>query len=663
MKNEYYVCTDFETAQAVLQGVLNKCPKALAIDLECTGLDEHTGQILGIGFCWKQHTGIYFPINVREIGLFASDLNPLWSADEFERLLELIRKILVHPDIVIVAHNALFEIKWLKEKWDVEPTNTFCTFWYRFIQYPDTSKGYEERLSLGHIVREKYPDLYHLKDIWDSIKSKPKNERDLSLYHSTQRIGEYCCGDCDAAYREYLVDQKDIVGKPFEVLFPRRLMPAVHFTARMTNHGFLVDKDYLYRTRNRLKEEQKTSLLEVQDLVGDLRFNPQSAHHLENLFIRKLRLPGAENRVFDKRMNKMVKKFIFDDTTLTKYYEQHDCAVAEKILTYKRLSKLISTYFDGVEAQINPVTGRVHADFKLWGTVTGRLSCCNPNLQNLPVRDARARIVKNMFIAPEGYVLVGADYSQIELRLLAFYSQDEALMNAFLTGVDVHSLTASFIFGIPIEKITKVQRYIGKRSNFALCYGGEAGVLVYGPAGIGNEIMGPDYAAKYGVEYAQIARLKIDKDVLMRRAREIRAKYFSGYKQLLPYAKHVIAKARHDGYVVSDYGRIRYLPGINDEDERIRVHWEHCAVNSRPQSTASDYLLFHFMDMITEFDARRFGVEPLLPVHDQCVMEVPEDNAEKVCELVPDIGTREDGARITLPMELPAVIGKHLGDV
>jgi DNA polymerase-1 len=661
--NEYYVIEDISMAERLLAQLLARRPSAISIDIETTSRNEYRGQILGIGISWKVHTGIYIPLMVRDLGLMVSDLRPRWTAEQNERLIDLLRQVMTCSAMIKIAHNAEFEIKWIGHHWQTELVNTFCTFWYRFIRYPDTSKGYERRLGLDHIVHEKYPDLSYLKSIWQGIREDEHGDKDLSLYRTTQQIGEYCCGDCDVALREYHADLEDMRGKPYAPLWHTRYMPEIHFVARMVHNGFPVDIDYLQRTRERLRAQQSGLLEQIREGAHNKQFNPNAESYLEQLLIKSLRLPPVENQVYDQRSKRTVVKHVFDEPVLSAYAEQHGCDIARDILEYRRLTKLISTYFDGVESKINPVTGRVHSDIKAHGTETLRWSSSEPNLQNLPTLKASSRIVKQMFVAPEGYVLVGADYSQMELRLIAYLSQDPMMLKAYRENLDLHRLTASGIFGIPFDQVTGFQRKIGKPANFALCYLGAAGVLVWGPKGIGNEIMGPEYAERLGIPFDQIKKVKIDKQVLLARAQEIRRKYMEMYAGLLPWTQRVIKRARADGYVVSEYGSIRYLPEINSADDRQREHAERQAVNFNPQSTGSLYQTFHFMDEIAEFDRRSWGVEPALAVHDQQVMFVPEDKVDLVMHEIPDLGTREDEAHITIPMLLEPSSGHSLDQV
>jgi DNA polymerase-1 len=651
--HEYSVIDSFEDAIASIQ-ILSQSEVDFSFDFEATSLSPSRGEILGIGFCWGECKALYIPWMTRDISLFVGELESKWNAVEQCRIIDELRSLFTNPKSIKVAHNLDFELEWLSAKWDIEPVNTWDTFWYRFLTNPETPPDYEKKLALGYIADLKYPDLKGLKDIWKGVPEDENGDKDLSKYRSTETIGVYCCKDTDATYREYSWGKQDIETQPFKGIWRTRLSPEIHFVSRMSHqYGLLVDLGYLRSTRTELETQRKELLYGIQSQVGSVRFNPASSVDLQRYFFGKLGLVDKSNGHLD-------------DPVLTAICEKDGISIAGEILEYRKLVKLIRTYFDGIEAQIDKSTGRIHADFIPWGTGPGRLSCREPNLQNLPVR--RGPIVKRMFVAPPRYKILAGDYSQMELRLIAWYSQDPVLLKAFLSGVDVHSLTASIVFGIPIEKIGKKsrERQIGKTCNFAWCYGGKPGTLLSGKSGVGNEILGVNYAKRMGISYEKMLTSKIPHEILIDKARELHGRYFApktGYREILTWGRSVISQARKDGYVTSSYGRRSYFPNLNSEDESKRDHAEKQAVNFNPQSTGHDWQFFHFMDIIAESDRRGLGMIPVLEVHDQMVTYTPEDRIEEASALMAEFGVRPDESGIEIPMLVEPVVGNHLGEV
>lgn len=631
--NQYQTITDFSLAKNILKHL--QTVSMFSFDVEATALDINTEYLLGVGFSWQVKTGVYIPFRKRDRGIFVSQLENFWDEHQIEELTIFIQELFTKSKAVKAAHNAGFDLLWLSDQFKIpikDIHNVYCTQFNEYIQHPYTGPDADKRFKLATLVKDRYPDLADYKDTFTKVKTN-----DMSEVRSTEEIGEYCAKDCDACLRLAYQQIADSQDAPYRELFPTRLMPAVKLVARMKQRGFRIDMDYLSDTKIDLRSQKKTLLDNIQEQISDLNFNPASDKDLQNLFFRKMDLQPIND-------------MHLDDAVLTAYYEKYDIGIAQDILDYRKVAKLLSTYFEGIEKQVNPKTHRLYADFRLWGAKTGRLSCRNPNLQNLPTR--AGPIVKRMFIPSEGYRLAGGDYSQIELRIIAWLCKDPLLLDAYRRGIDLHALTASILFGVSVDKVTPYQRYLGKQCNFALCYDGSASTLV---DSIGYKLMGPEAGPK-----------DFSDEQIFRKAKFLRGKYFAkdtGYFGILGWGEDVIRQTRKDGYVTSMYGRILYLPDIRSSNDRARAHAERQAVNMNPQSTGADYLLFRFCDCQDEFDRLGVDVYPLINIHDFMGFEIPIGFDDEFCKIVSDIGTRKDEADIGVPMVIKPVVGNNLSEV
>lgn len=637
---KYWVC-DSLGALAGLAKVLVDVP-LFGFDIETNSLREQTGLVLGVGFSFKKGSGVYIPLNVREIGIWTGDLKPYWGESQ-HTVLSVLGDILTSSGPIKAAHNAGFDLRWLQHHYQIRVRKYYCTQYATNVAQATTDIAMVGKSNLeAQVKKNGFVDLQGHKDIWKGVKADSQGNRDLSLYRTTEEIGVYCARDSDAVFRLAHVLYRQGKGSKLHKLFLRRLNKSVRFVNVMRSRGFLVDTEYLNEKRSELIRERSELLQSLRSQAGRM-FNPLSPHDTKRLFWQKMRLPRIEYKGVKDRLPEKV---------LQQYADRQGVKIAEEIIQYRKVCKLISTYFDRTESLIVPNTGRVHADINLWGARTGRLSCKDPNLQNLPAR--KGPVVKRMFIASPGYVLVGGDYSQIELRIIAWLSQDEVLMDVFCRGsgdsADIHKRTATEIFRVNFGSVTKYQRDLSKQANFAWCYGGGPGVLI---DLVGYRVMGPTASSK--IHYSQ--------DDLLRTAKKLHKRYFEVYAGIPKWTEKVVKEARKHGYVESMYGRRLQLPHIRAAEDKVRKHSERQAINMNPQSTASDYLMFRFEDIHRELKRRKIKAYPLVPVHDQLVFEVEQDKADLACRIIEEVGVRQDESGIGTPMQIKPVIGRHLGEL
>ncbi|MCR5173445.1 MAG: DNA polymerase I [Oscillospiraceae bacterium] len=390
-------------------------------------------------------------------------------------------------------------------------------------------------------------------------------------------------------------------------------MPLCAVLAEMEHTGFLADREAL----KRFGELLAGRISELENLIYDLageRFNINSPKQLGHILFDKLLLPPPK---------KTKTGYSTGADVLEKLYDRH--AVIPAVLEYRQYTKLKSTYADGLSAVIAD-DGRIHTKFQMTVTATGRLSSVEPNLQNIPVRTELGGELRKMFIAGPGNVLVDADYSQIELRLLAHISGDEAMRRAFIDGEDIHAVTASQVLGIPLEQVTKQQRSHAKAVNFGIVYGISAFSLAQ------------------------------DIHVSVAEARAYMESYLEKYSGVREYMKRVVEQAKKDGYVSSLYGRRRALPELASHDRNLRAFGERVALNMPIQGTAADVMKIAMIRVERALKKSGLRARLLLQVHDELIVECPEDEAERTAEILSE--EMRNAAELSVPLPVEAKWGK-----
>lgn len=390
-------------------------------------------------------------------------------------------------------------------------------------------------------------------------------------------------------------------------------LPLCQVLADMENEGFLVDKTALYEFGESLTGAIDALQHSIWDMAGG-KFNINSPKQLGTVLFEKLMLPAGKKTKTGWSTNADV---------LEKLRDKHP--IINEILDYRMLTKLKSTYADGLLKVISP-DGRIHTSFQMTVTATGRLSSTEPNLQNIPVRKELGAQIRRMFVAPEGKVLVDADYSQIELRLLAHISQDENMIAAFQSGEDIHTVTASQVFGVPLEKVTHLQRSRAKAVNFGIVYGISAWSL----------------AQDIGVPPAE-AKAYMDA-------------YLEKYHGVREYMKSIVEQAKADGYVSTLYGRRRALPELKSSNFNMRSFGERVALNMPIQGTAADIIKLAMVNVSRALKAEGLKSRLILQVHDELIAECPEDEAEHVMQLIER--EMESVTDFSVPLTAQAAIGK-----
>ena len=397
-------------------------------------------------------------------------------------------------------------------------------------------------------------------------------------------------------------------------LFNEVEMPLMRVLAEMEYEGVLADKQMLDYYSVSLNSKVSELTKDIYELAG-VEFNINSPKQLGEVLFEKLQLPVIK---------KTKSGYSTDSEVLEKLLDDHP--IVEKILEYRTMSKLRATYVDGMIPLINPETKRIHAKFNQTVTATGRISCTEPNLQNIPIRTELGRELRKVFIAKDGYVLLDADYSQVELRVLAHMSGDKTMIDAFNNDDDIHSITASQVFNVPLEEVTKQMRSEAKAVNFGIVYG-------ISDFGLATNINTSRKKAKIYIE-----------------------KYFETYPKIKEYMDNSVANCKEKGYVETLWGRRRYVPEINSNNYNVRQFGERVAMNAPIQGTAADIIKVAMVNIEKELREKELESKLILQVHDELVIETKEEELEIVKELL--VRNMQNVIKLSVELRADANVGK-----
>nr|MBN1230137.1 DNA polymerase I [Anaerolineae bacterium] len=439
----------------------------------------------------------------------------------------------------------------------------------------------------------------------------------------------YATADSDMTLQLVEPILKDLRDQDLEDLFYRIEMPLVPVLVDMEQAGILLNSRYLEQMSRELTELLGNVTYHIYQISG-YEFNLNSPQQLSEALFERLNLPTAGLR-----------------RTKTGYYstaadvletlrEQDTTGVIDALMEYRELEKLRSTYVDALPGMVNPRTGRIHTSFNQTGTVTGRLSSSDPNLQNIPVRTDLGRRVREAFIAAPGHVLIGADYSQVELRVMAHVSGDQALRQAFLDGQDIHATTAAAVFNIPVSEVTSNQRSFAKAVNFGLLYG-----------------MGA-------------FRLARDSELTLPEAEMFIKTYFERFPGVQKYLEEIKQQAVETGWVSTPLGRKRYFPVFRSTDKSQRTMIERRAaereaVNMPIQGAAADIIKIAMIGLHRKLVEGRFRSRMVLQVHDELVLEAPEEETDEVANLTREV--MESAYEMAVPLKVDVHISKNWGEL
>ncbi|MBO4539419.1 MAG: DNA polymerase I, partial [Clostridia bacterium] len=394
-------------------------------------------------------------------------------------------------------------------------------------------------------------------------------------------------------------------------------LPLIACLFDMERQGLTVDMSILNDLDEQFSAEIDKLTDQIHEIAGEKDFNINSNKQLADILFGNLGLKASKKNKTGYSVSAEV-------------LEELEHPIIDALLRYRQLSKLKSTYIDGMKQVMNKASGRVHTDFKQCLTTTGRLSSNEPNLQNIPVRTAEGREIRKMFVAKPGNILISADYSQIELRLLTHFSQEPNLLEAYNNNGDVHALTASKIFRIPLSEVTSAMRRSAKAVNFGIIYG----------------ISGFGLAKNAGVSNKQ-AKVFIDE-------------YFATYPKVKEYMDANVALAKKQGYLRSLAGRVRFFPELTSPQYNIRAFGERAAMNFPLQGSASDIIKIAMLRVYDALKAGNYKAKLILQVHDELIVEAPEDERDDVIELLKQ--NMENAVRLSIPLNVGVAYGRNWYD-
>jgi DNA polymerase-1 len=428
---------------------------------------------------------------------------------------------------------------------------------------------------------------------------------------------------------EYAVEDADVTYQLKEIFKPRILseglgdlsadieMPLISVLAAIERNGVKLDLEDLKAITVNLREDILSLEKEIYELAGT-EFNISSPKQLGDILFIRLKLD--ENARVTK-----TRQFITNEEILQRLSSKHP--IIEKVLEYRGLKKLLSTYVDALPLLVDKKSGRIHTSFNQAVAATGRLSSNNPNLQNIPIKDARGREIRKAFVPAEGHIFFSADYSQIELRLMAHLSRDKSMTDDFLSGNDIHAATAAKIFGVEIADVTREMRSRAKTANFGIIYG----------------------ISSYGLS----ERLTIGR----KEAKELIDGYFNSYPGVKVYMDESIQKARDVGYVTTMFGRRRYLPDIHSRNQVVRGNAERNAINAPIQGSAADIIKIAMVRIHEKMKSENYKSLMVLQVHDELIFEVEMSELEKVKELV--LFEMSNAVKLNVPLKVDWGTGKN----
>lgn len=558
--------------------------KLIAFDTETTGIDAQQAQLVGLSFAVHANEAAYIPLTHSYMGV----------PDQLDRdtVLRALKPILEDPNKLKVGQHAKFDMNILANC--AIGGDQSCGITVQGIAFDTMLESYVlDSTATRHDMDSlalKY--LNHTTTSFQDIAGKGAKQLTFDQI-SLELAGPYAAEDADVTLRLHQTLQEKLNAIPsLSKVLSEIEMPLVPVLARIERQGALVDANLLGIQSVELGEKMVALEREAFAIAGE-EFNLGSPKQLGVILYEKLGLPILSKTAKGQASTA--------EAVLAELAEQ-DFPLPKVLMQYRSMSKLKSTYTDRLPEQINPRTGRIHTSYHQAVAATGRLSSSDPNLQNIPIRTAEGRRIRQAFVAPRGYKLLAADYSQIELRIMAHLARDEGLLHAFRNDLDVHKATAAEVFGVELAEVTTDQRRSAKAINFGLIYGMSAFGL----------------AKQIGVDRKQ-SQAYIDR-------------YFARYPGVLAYMERTRAQAAEQGFVETIFGRRLYLPEINAKNPALRKGAERTAINAPMQGTAADIIKKAMVAVDNWLTASGLDAKVILQVHDELVLEVREDLVDQVRE-------------------------------
>ena len=589
---DYQLIDTEEKRKKIIQKLLTS--KILSLDTETTGTEPMDAELVGMSFSIAENEAFYVPVP-------ANQEEALKIVNEFRPVFENESSLKVGQNIkydMIVLQNYGVEVK----------GPLFDTMIAHYVLQPELRHGMDY---LAEIYL--HYQTIHIDELIGPKGKNQKNMRDLA----PKDVYRYACEDADVTLKLKNVLEKELKENGTERLFYDIEMPLVPVLVNIERNGVLLDTEALKQSSAHFTEQMERIEKEIYDLAGET-FNIASPKQVGEVLFDKL-------KIVEKAKKTKTGQYVTSEEVLESLRHKHP--VVEKILEHRGLKKLLGTYIDALPQLINPRTGRVHTSFNQTVTATGRLSSSNPNLQNIPIRDENGKEIRKAFIPDEGCLFFSADYSQIELRIMAHLSEDKNMIDAFLSNHDIHAATAAKIYKIGLKEVDSDMRRKAKTANFGIIYG----ISVFGLA----------------------ERMNVER----KEAKELIDGYFETYPGVKAYMDQSIRVAQEKGYVETIFHRKRFLPDINSRNAVVRGYAERNAINAPIQGSAADIIKVAMARIYQRFRAEGIKAKMILQVHDELNFSVPIDEKERVEEIV--IEEMEKAYRMHVPLKADCGWGKN----
>ena len=578
----------------LLQNLLKQT--SVCFDTETTGIDALNAELVGISFSFEKGKGFYvpFPENQEEAQVLVDKFKPFFESETIEK----------------IGQNIKYDLKILSRYNVLIKGKLFDTMIAHYLINPDMRHNMD-------VLSETYLK-YSPKSIETLIGKKGKNQlsmRDVAL----EEIKEYASEDADITYQLKQNFSPILDKAETKKLFDEIEIPLIPVLAAMEMEGINLDVPFLKTMSVEMAKESVALEQKIYETAGE-KFNLASPKQLGDILFDKLKIGGA------KQKKTKTGQYATGEEILS--YLEKDNPIVKDILEWRQMVKLQSTYIDALPNQVDAKTQRVHTDYMQTVAATGRLSSNNPNLQNIPIRTERGRLIRKAFITrDENFTLLSADYSQIELRIIAALSGEENMIKAFQNNEDIHKSTAAKVFNVPLEEVTKEQRSNAKTVNFGIIYGVSA-------FGLSNQ--------------TSLSR---------KEAAELIDAYYATYPKLKSYMSNQVDFARENGYVQTVLGRRRYLKDINSANMMVKSGAERNAVNAPIQGSAADIIKIAMINIHKKLTSENWKSKMLLQVHDELVFDVHNSELEKIQPMIKH--EMENAFTLDVPLEVEMGMGRN----
>ena len=591
VQHDYKLVETDEDIKALVKQLSKQ--KQFVFDTETTNVDVYSADLVGVSFAIKAHEAWYLPMSAER--------------EECQKKLELLRPLFEDESILIIGQNLKYDISMLAQYGISVKGKMFDTMLAHYLLEP------EQRHNMDYLA-EVY--LNYITIPIEDLIGKGRQQKTMREV-PVETVKEYAAEDADITLQLYEKLLPLLKENGVEKLFYEIEMPLVPVLSRMEANGVRIDTQNLQQISEEFSGEIRKIEEKIYDLAGT-PFNIASPKQLGEILFERLKID-------EKAKKTKTGQYATGEEVLQKLLHKHP--IIQKILDYRSFTKLKSTYLDALPALVNPKDGLIHTSYNQAVTATGRLSSNNPNLQNIPVRTAQGREIRRAFVPrSEAYTLLAADYSQIELRIIAHLSQDPAMVADFNLGHDIHAATAAKVFHVPMNEVTKEQRSRAKAVNFGIIYGMSA----FGLA-----------------ERMELSRSE---------AADIIKKYFEEYAGIKEYMNRSIALARERGYAETILGRRRYLRDINGANSVVRGFAERNAINAPIQGSSADMIKIAMIGIHEEMQRLKMQSKMMLQVHDELVFDAHLDELDTLKAIVNDKMVN------ALPLSVPVVVEMNTGN-